>query len=40
MNTYGAKGFEWAVKTEDRNALWQARNDVALSIPAYAVGTR
>ena len=40
MNTYGAKGFDWAEKTEDRNTLWQARHDVALSIPAYATGTR
>lgn len=40
MNFNGAKGFEWAERTEDRNALWQARHDVALSIPAFAVGTR
>lgn len=40
MSFNGAKGFEWAEKEEDRNALWQARHDVALSIPAYAKGTR
>lgn len=40
MSFNGAKGFEWAELEEDRNALWQARHDVALSIPAYATGTR
>lgn len=40
MTFNGAKGFEWAEREEDRNALWQARHDVALSIPAYATGTR
>ena len=32
--------FEWADKAEDRTALWQARHEAALSISAYATGTK
>lgn len=40
MTGNGAEGFQWADKAEDRAALWKARHEAALSIPAYATGTR
>ena len=38
--THGGWGFEWARKPEERNRLWAARHEAALSIAAYATGTR
>jgi D-lactate dehydrogenase (cytochrome) len=35
---FGASDFQWAVKTEDRNALWQARHDVLYAALALKPG--
>ncbi|MEM7020804.1 MAG: FAD-linked oxidase C-terminal domain-containing protein [Pseudomonadota bacterium] len=40
MTDNGGQNFEWAKKPEERSALWAARHDAALSVPAYATGTR
>ena len=36
----GGGEFEWAERAEDRSRLWKARHEAALSISAYATGTR
>lgn len=37
---FGGKGFDWARKTEDRNALWAMRHNAYHAIMAYRPGTR
>ena len=40
MTEHGGENFAWANDPEERNALWAARHDAALSIASYATGTR
>ena len=37
---HGGLGFEWARRPEERNRLWAARHHAALSVAAYATGTK
>ncbi|MEM6376548.1 MAG: FAD-linked oxidase C-terminal domain-containing protein, partial [Pseudomonadota bacterium] len=37
---YGGKGFDWARKTEDRNALWAMRHNAYHAITASRPGTK
>ncbi|MEM9880144.1 MAG: FAD-linked oxidase C-terminal domain-containing protein [Pseudomonadota bacterium] len=38
--TNGGGPFRWARKAEERSTLWAARHHAALSVPAYAPGTK
>ena len=40
MLSHGGQNFSWANDTEERNALWAARHEAALSVASYATGTR
>jgi len=39
-NEFGGKGFDWARKTEDRNALWAMRHNAYHAIIAARPGTK
>ena len=37
---YGADGFEWSVRPEDRTRLWQARHDIFWALRGYRAGAK
>jgi D-lactate dehydrogenase (cytochrome) len=37
---YGADGFEWSVRAEDRTRLWQARHDIFWALRGYRAGAK
>lgn len=40
MLSNGGEAFQWAEQPEDRNRIWKARHETALSVSAYATGTK
>jgi D-lactate dehydrogenase (cytochrome) len=37
---YGADGFEWSTRPEDRTRLWQARHDIFWALRGYRAGAK
>jgi D-lactate dehydrogenase (cytochrome) len=37
---YGADGFEWSARPEDRTRLWQARHDIFWALCGYRAGAK
>jgi D-lactate dehydrogenase (cytochrome) len=37
---YGADGFEWSARPEDRTRLWQARHDIFWALRGYRAGAK